>query len=100
MGETVQFKVEDSTTWWWGCCCPCEDTLIYGWRITDLAGVSVYSVGHDAAVSAGTWVGTWNQTKLDGTAASAGQYMLVVDTSVGTLSRCFTIYDPCGCGGC
>lgn len=99
--ETVQFRVEDSTTWWWGCCCPCDETLVYGWRIVDLGGQSLYSVEHDAAVPASTWLGTWNQTKLDGTAASTGQYMLVVDTSAGMLSRCFTIYDSCSyCNSC
>ena len=97
VGETLQFKVEDSSTWWWGCCCSCEESLIYGWRITDIGGQSIYSVVHDAPVPASMWLGTWNQTKLDGTAASAAQYMLVVDTSVGTLSRCFTIYNPCSC---
>ena len=96
-GETVQFKVEDSTTWWWGCCA-CEGTQILGWRVANLSGVSVYSVIHDAPVAASVWAGSWNQIQMDGTAVSAGQYILYVDTSVGTLSRCFTIYDPCGCG--
>jgi hypothetical protein len=100
VGEEIQFKVEDSTTWWWGCCCPCEDTSILGWRITNLSGIVVYSVIHDAPVAASVWLGAWNQTDINGTAVGAGQYMLVVDTTAGTLSRCFSIYDPCGCGPC
>ncbi|MGB2983753.1 MAG: hypothetical protein WBC63_07840 [Candidatus Bipolaricaulia bacterium] len=96
-GETVQFSVEDSTTWWWGCS-TCEQSLVLGWRITNTLGQAVYSVVHDAPVSAATWLGTWTQTRLDGTAVSPGQYILYVDTSVGTMSRCFTISDPCGCG--
>jgi len=99
VGEEIQFKVEDTTTWWWGCC-SCEETLVLGWRITNLSGTMLYSVVHDAPVGAGVWLGSWNQKKLDGTAASTGQYMLVVDTSAGTLSRCFSIYDPCGCSSC
>ena len=99
VGEEIQFKIEDSTTWWWGCC-SCEETLVLGWRIANLSGVALYSVVHDAPVGASVWLGSWNQAKLDGTAVSAGQYMLVVDTSAGTLSRCFSIYDPCGCWSC
>ena len=99
VGEEIQFKVEDSTTWWWGCCA-CEETLILGWRVTTLDGIAVYSVVHDAPVAASVWQGSWNQTGLDGLAIAAGQYMLVVDTSAGTLSRCFSIYDPCGCRPC
>lgn len=98
VGETIQFEVEDSTSsWWWGCCCccPCEETTILSWRIEDLCGVSVYSVVHDAPVPASAWLGTWSQTEIDGSAVSGGQYILYVNTSAGTLSRCFTIYDPC-----
>jgi hypothetical protein len=99
-GEEIQFKVEDSATWWWGCSCPCEETLILGWRITDLNGAAIYSVVHDAAVASSLWLGSWNQTDATGVAVSAGQYILVVDTSVGTMSRCFSVYDPCACRGC
>jgi len=98
VGEELQFKVEDSSTWWWGCCCcECEETLILSWRITDLAGVAIYSVIHDAPVAASAWQGAWNQTDINGVAVGAGQYELVVDTTAGTLSRCFSIYDPCAC---
>jgi len=97
VGETVQFKIEDSTTWWWGCCSCCSESLVLGWRITDVSGVPLYSVVHDAPVSSSSWLGTWSQTKLDGTAVSLGQYILYVDTSLGTVSRCFSIYDPCSC---
>ena len=98
-GETIQFQVEDSSSWVWGCCgcCSCETTTILGWRIMDMAGQAIYSVVHDAPVSASVWLGTWEQTKIDGMAAASGQYILYVDTSVGTLSRCFSIYDPCDC---
>jgi len=99
-GETIQFEIEDSTTWFWGgacCCCSCTTTTIFGWRITDTAGQTIYSVVHDAPVSSTMWTGNWGQTNVDGTAVPSGQYTLYVDTSVGTLSRCLTIYDPCAC---
>ena len=98
-GETIQFEVQDASSWWWGCCCCncCDETQILGWRITDLCGGSVYSVVHDAAVPASAWLGSWAQTKADGSAVAGGQYMLYVDTTAGTLSRCFTVYDPCAC---
>ena len=97
VGETIVFEVQDSTTWWWGCC-SCEATQIFGWRILDGNGMTVYSVIHDAPVSASIWQGSWTQIHADGTAVAGGQYTLYVDTSLGTLSRCLTIYDPCGCG--
>lgn len=97
VGEAIVFEVEDSTTWWWGCCCCCEATQILGWRIVDSAGLTIYSVIHDAPVSAAIWQGTWHQTNIDGVAVPDGRYMLYVDTSLGTLSRCFTIYNPCDC---
>jgi len=100
VGETIQFNVEDSSTWLWGCCCcSCETTTILGWRIMDVGGQSVYSVVHDAPVSANVWMGSWGQTMVDGSVVSTGQYVLYVDTSAGTLSRCFSIYDPCDCCG-
>lgn len=97
LGGTIRFKVEDSTTWWWGCCCGCPDTLILAWRIVDGAGLPVYSVVHDAPVGASAWVGSWMQIDADGNAVLPGSYMLYVDTSGGTLSRCFTLYDACSC---
>ncbi len=99
LGEEIKFQVQDSTTWWWGCC-TCEDTLVLGWRIANLSGQVVYSVIHDAPVSASIWQGSWLQLDMNGAAVAAGQYKLLVDTSVGTLSRCFTLRDPCGCNWC
>jgi hypothetical protein len=99
IGEDVVFRVDDSTTWLWGCC-SCEATLILGWRIVTTAEQVIYSVVHDAPVASSAWVGTWTQIDSAGTAAPAGQYKLYVDTSVGTLSRCFTLYDPCACNWC
>jgi hypothetical protein len=96
VGETVQFRIEDSTTWWWGCC-SCTESLVLSWRITDVSGVPLYSVVHDAPVPSSSWLGTWSQTRLDGTPVPVGQYILYVDTSAGTMSRCFSIYDRCSC---
>lgn len=99
LGEQIQFRVEDSATWFWGCCCECVDSAVLGWRIVTTSEQTIYSVVHDAPVSASAWIGSWNQLDSGGTAVPAGQYKLVVDTSVGTLSRCFTVYDPCACWG-
>jgi len=99
LGEEIQFKVADSTTWWWGCC-SCEESLVLGWRIGNASGQVVYSVIHDAPVPSSLWQGSWLQLDLNGIAVAAGQYMLYVDTSVGTLSRCFTVRDPCACSWC
>ena len=71
-----------------------------GWRIVTDSEQVVYSVAHDAPVSSSSWVGTWTQIDSRGAAVSAGQYKLYVDTSVGTLSRCFRLYDPCSCCWC
>jgi hypothetical protein len=99
-GETIQFEVEDSTMWSWGCCCcSCTTTSILGWRIMDTAGQTIYSVVHDAPVNSTVWTGSWAQMNVVGSAVPSGQYVLYVDTSIGTLSRCFTIYDPCACCG-
>ncbi len=95
-GQEIQFVVKDTTTWWWGCC-SCTETLVLGWRVTNSTGVTVYSVVHDAGVPASAWQGTWLQMDGAGNVVPAGEYMLYVDTSAGTLSRCFRIYDPCGC---
>jgi len=95
VGQEITFKVENSTTWWWGCGTCCPDVTILGWRVASSAGVTVYSVIHDAAVSASIWQAAWAQTDSAGAAVAAGAYTLYVDTSAGTLSRCFTIYDPC-----
>jgi hypothetical protein len=100
VGEEIRFQVEDSTTWWWGCC-SCQDSLVLGWRIVNLSGQVVYSVIHDAPVAASIWQGSWLQLDMNGVAVAAGQYRLLVDTSVGTLSRCFKIQDPCNsCNWC
>jgi len=98
LGETIQFGVEDSATWWWGCCCCCCDaSTVYGWRVLNSSGITVYSVIHDEPVASTAWQGSWPQVDADGIAVSAGYYTLYVDTSVGTLSRCFYLYDPCDC---
>jgi len=99
LGTEIQFKVQDSTTWWRGCC-SCSEAQILGWRVTTSSGLVVYSVVHDAAVPASAWVGTWAQIDVNAKAAASGSYVLYVDTSAGTLSRCFTLYDPCGCSSC
>jgi hypothetical protein len=101
LGDEVRFEVESSTTWWWGCCCcSCEDSLIQGWRVVDRCQQVVYSVMHDAPVSSSFWQGSWMQLDMNGMAVPAGEYKLIVDTSVGTLSRCFTIRDPCASNWC
>jgi hypothetical protein len=99
LGEEIQFKVEDSTVWWWGCC-SCTASSVLGWRVVSGAGQTVYSVVHDAPVPASIWSGAWEQTASGGVAVAAGQYILYVDTTAGTLSRCFSLYDPCGCNSC
>lgn len=99
IGDTITFEVQDSTTWWWGCC-SCTETLVLGWRISNSAQQTLYSVVLDAPVSASFWQGSWDQVDATGLAVAAGQYKLFVDTSAGTLSRCFSTYDPCGCAGC
>jgi hypothetical protein len=107
IGEEIVFKVESSATWWWSCGSCCPDVTVLGWRVASSAGQVVYSVIHDAPVSATMWQGTWAQMDGPGVAVAAGAYTLYVDTSVGTLSRCFSIYDPCNrcvsclpCGTC
>jgi len=99
LGEEVQFKVDDVTTWWWGCC-SCEESLVLGWRIVNISEQVVYSVIHDAPVSSAIWQGSWMQLDLNGISVAAGQYKLYVDTSVGTMSRRFTIADPCARNWC
>lgn len=99
VGTEIQFRVEDDVTWWWGCC-SCAPSQVLGWRVVSSTGTVVYSVVHDAAVPAASWVGSWTQVDASAQAVPAGQYMLYVDTSVGTLSRCFTLYSPCACSPC
>lgn len=99
VGTEIQFRVQDETTWWWGCCA-CTPSQILGWRVASPSGTVVFSIIHDAPIPAAAWVGTWNQLNPSGQAVPAGQYVLYVDTTVGTVSRCFTIYDPCGCTSC
>ena len=100
LGEQIKFQVEDSTTWWWGCCNCCEESVVLGWRVVNASEQVVYSVIHDAPVSSSLWQGSWSQTDMNGLAVAAGRYKLYVDTSAGTLSRCFTLRDPCGCNWC
>lgn len=99
LGEEIRFAVEDSTTWWWGCC-SCEESLVLGWRVVNSAQQVVYSVIHDAPVASSIWQGSWLQVDMNGLQVAAGQYKLLVDTSVGTLSRCFSLRDPCACTWC
>ena len=54
VGQEITFKVENSTTWWWGCGSCCPDVTVLGWRVASSAGQTVYSVIHDAPVSAST----------------------------------------------
>ena len=104
VGQEIAFKVENASNWWWnpcscGSCCP--DVTVLGWRVASSAGVTVYSVIHDAPVSTSLWQGTWTQIDAAAVAVAAGAYTLYVDTSAGTLTRCFTIYDPCNrCVSC
>ncbi len=90
VGAEIQFRVEDQTTWWWGCC-SCTPSQVLGWRVTAAAGQVVYSVIHDAPVPAASWVGSWKQLDANGVAVAVGQYILYVDTTGGTLSRCFAL---------
>jgi len=100
VGETVEFRIEDQTTWFWGCCA-CEETMVLGWRVVSSSGGTIYSVMHDAPVSSSLWQGSWSQTDISGVQVAVGEYMIYVDTSVGTLSRCFKVYDPCNrCYSC
>jgi hypothetical protein len=97
-GQQITFEIQDTTTWFWGCCCNCcEETLVLGWRIVDASELTLHSVALQQPAYASMWQGTWNQIDANGVAVSAGQYKLYVDTSAGTLSRCFTVYDPCSC---
>ena len=106
LGKTVLFGVEEEKLFClsccWGSCCqptPCEIEVL-GWHIMNACGESVYSVVHDVAVPASTWEGSWVQVDAFGTQVAAGYYKLCVDTSAGTISRCFEIYDPCPCWLC
>ncbi len=104
VGETIQFKIQNTTSsWWWGCCCcqcTCDETQVLGWHIANSSGQTIYMVVHDAPVAASIWQGNWAQINSTGVAIPAGEYMLYVDTSVGTLSDSFQVYDPCcGCWG-
>ncbi len=100
VGTEIQFRVEDQSTWWWNCCCPCTPSDILGWRIATATGQIVFNMLYEVAAPASSWLGSWNQRDVNGVAAPVGQYVLYVDTTVGTMSRCFSIYDPCGCTTC
>lgn len=96
VGELIQFRVVDETSWWWGCCPPtCATSEVYGWRVAHAGGSIVFGVEFDVALPSSGWVGNWAQVDLNGLPVPAGTYILYVDTSVGTLSRCFRIVDPC-----
>lgn len=101
LGETILFEVKTSSTAWWSCssCCQpaCTDPQVLGWRVENASGATVYAVIHDGPVAASTWDGSWDQKDSAGAAVPAGTYTLYVDTSVGTLSYCLRLYDPCGC---
>ncbi len=98
LGEPVVFMVEDQkTSSWCCCCCTCPDTQILGWYVVDSDGDTVYSVEFDPVGYASDWDGTWSQTDDLGASVPAGTYTLYVETSVGTLSRSFSLYDPCSC---
>ena len=139
LGEPILFKVQDQKVCCWCCCCQptCPETQVFGWRIADSCGRTIYAVVHDVPVSASIWQGSWAQVDSSaaagaqasaqaaasatatgqsatavatgiatssayayGTSVSAGSYILYVDTSVGTLSRCLRIYDPCSYCNC
>ncbi len=112
VGETVLFKV-DSHQLWGGCCCcnqqtTCPAVKISGWHVNDSTGKTIYKVVFDQPVSATGWQGTWGQVDSSNKAVPAGNYILYVSTSVGTLSRYIRIYNPCnscwwwywGCNTC
>lgn len=104
LGQEIVFRVEDASTWWWGwCCTTCDSSWVHEWRVVDACGQMVYAVTHDGPVASNAWQGRWTQINAQGHAVPAGQYRLIVNTSAGTLSRCFTLRDPCstwwwGCG--
>jgi len=102
VGETVLFKVEDQKVFCWCCCCcqpTCPETQVLGWHVSDSSGGIIYSVVNDEPVPASIWQGSWSQINSLGASVAAGYYILYVDISVGTLSRCLYLYDPC-CGCC
>lgn len=102
VGETMLFKVEDQNVFCWSCCCcqpACTETQVSGWHVSDSSGGIVYSVVNDEPVPASIWQGSWSQINSLGASVAPGYYTLYVDTSVGTLSRCLYLYDPC-CGCC
>jgi len=97
IGTMITFAVETrDTCWWCGCCCdPACDAEVAAWHVADASGVWIYSVVHDAPVTAANWQGTWSQTDATGVQLAAGIYSLVVDTTGGRLSRCIELVDPC-----
>ncbi len=96
LGQEILFEVEDASTWWWGWCCyTCEASWVHGWRVVNACGETVYTVTHEGPVASNIWQGTWSQLDMNGVSVPAGKYRLMVDTSAGTLSRCFTLRDPC-----
>lgn len=100
VGETVLFKVEDQKLFCWSCCCcqsTCPETQVLGWHVSDSSGGIIYSVVNDEPVPASIWQGSWSQINFVGASVAAGYYTLYVDTSVGTLTRCLRVYDPCSC---
>jgi len=99
VGETITFEIQDTTTWWWGCC-TCAETLVLGWRIVNSAEQVVAFAMLEPHLAASAWQGVWTQLDANAVAVGTGHYKLYVDTSEGTLSRCFTIYDPCACNRC
>ena len=98
LGETIVFTVDQQKVFGWCCCCcTCPDTQILGWRVVDSSGQTVNSLEFDPAGFASDWDGTWSQLNYSGVPVPPGYYTLYLDTSVGTLSRCLKLYDPCTC---
>jgi len=98
LGETIVFTVDQQKVFGWCCCCcTCPDTQILGWRVVDSSGQTVNSLEFDPVGFASDWDGTWSQLDHSGVPVPPGYYTLYLDTSVGTLSRCLKLYDPCSC---
>ena len=96
VGDAVLFRVETRKSCCC-CCCSCADTEVLGWQVVDACGQLVHTMEYDPPGLSSTWEGTWTQIDLSGTQVPSGYYKLYVDTSAGTISRCFKIYNPCSC---
>ena len=96
-GETVRFEVAERDICWWFCgdCKPVCSAEILSWHVSDACGVWVYSVQHEVPVPGSNWLGSWSQVDSAGLQVSAGYYQIVVETSLGPISRCIRITEPC-----